>query len=250
MELNYTLIFRILVSIYTLIIAYFSYDIYKKTKGGNTQWKYFASAFIVGFLWALSELLFKSIIPNNFLFYLVSFSLLIILSYFLIKVSCNFLKSFTTKSFKGFKEKDFYIAFAIIFALWLIYNSSGFELIKLKDIIALITGLGFLITSFSFYIISRYQKNFGWKLLVPFFFGLGIGIIMLVFLSTCCYINPEGSGCADFQYAYTKSLPSFICYSPLMQIYSFANLIMVASSIFLVGVYFLWKHIYKTMKMK
>ncbi len=250
MNLTY-ITFRFAVCVYTLIIAYLSYDIYKMTKGGTTPWKYFAFANIVGFLWAITTLLFLDILKNLFLLYIIQPVLLLILIYFIIKVTYSFPKSYMVKIPKWFNEKILFSFIGLILILLTGYNLYlGSSLRILSTLIGFVVGLCFVLFGFSFYFVSKYQKNLGWRFLVIYGILLGLAMVFRNLLSSCCGITPDLIMCQKLYPPPEKFFPSLVCSQGLLSLYSFGDLLAVISSLFMIGIYLIWKHIRKSFRIE
>lgn len=252
-----TIIFRTSAIIIGLLMAFFSYKIYRNTQGASKGWVYMVIFGITLFLWSSTAMFFKIII-NDFIARAITGSIFLITLAYLVPLSYTTL----LKDYNFAKPKWLTPRFAIFFvtgffALLLIFNLSdnlftGLFLNKLLSIIHMTLAISLLFTSIPTYYLMKETRRAPWILSFIFCLIIGVGLNLGVYYTSNCWGNKELGGalaknadpiCAGYDLDYIQvyqltAIPEFMTLGKVYQLFLLIGLIIGDISFFM-----LWRRL-------
>ncbi len=206
-------IYRIVAIFLGLLIGFFSYRIYKLTKGSSKCWKYISLAGMVLFIWAGIQMpiMLTFDLPalrdiSSMIAWIV-LGIIIPISYVLLN------QTFGIKLPKLYTVKNIMLAYSLLWAILMIYNfmtsSTKNILIELSSISHIVLFVMFLIAIYPSILLWQNTKKWPWLFIMIFTIVMGFGIILSNYTSACCYEgNPlVKDSCGEYTSTYSMAFP-------------------------------------------
>lgn len=243
----------------SILIAYFTYSIYKFTKGGSLGWKYFAIGGICLGIWASGFILFDSFFKILELKLLTSSIAIPLIAIFYPLAPIKLIKDFGIKKPKWLSEKNLLFLFSILFFPLLIYNLVLPSELKVPYfwILAEIAedGVFTMVFTFIFAIVGCYYlwkqtKLKPWKYLGIAAFFVCIGQFFSELATGCCLTNTN-LNLPEFSQELCKSLSTTgastlsLCFPQILPITLLYPIFVITALV--ITCIFVYK-IYKSMK--
>jgi hypothetical protein len=194
-----TIIFRSLAIIIGLLMAFFSYKIYRNTQGASRGWVYMVAFGISLFLWSSTAMFFK-VIVNDFVIRAITGSIFLFSLAYLVPLSYTYLVKDFNFNRPNWLTPRFVIFFVtsvliLLFAINIFDNLlTGLFLNKLLSIIHLTLAISVLFSAIPTYCLMKATKKAPWILAFLFSLIIGLGLNLGAYYDNNCWGNSEFGG--------------------------------------------------------
>ncbi len=240
-------IFRILSIVLGLLIAFFTYDIYRKTKGGSKGWKYIAVVGLTLCAWAIFQVTFSGVIDLKIVRVITGVPLMFIIG--IISPICPIflVEDMGLRKPKWFNVKNLTYLYFIGFSLFFIYNfltpfyDIGSELLSIE--LGMLS-LWYVFTGIGYYYLWKGTKTKIWMIITISSFLSVIGTGLPLYSGACCGPGEVLSGqelCVNYPYDYVSISP-LPCFPEFYQ-FALTSIIflIIAEFLFVIGFSIFWK---------